>query len=364
MMGSRTKLTGLLFGVMLSGLIVVPPAFAEDALAGAGCNTCDMITAVNEMKGVITTKMDIANSEMAQAIINYLAQAEQNRYNLLMTWHVDPAPGTEVAMLAGKNLSAFQYGNLVIEKVGEKLVASLGVTSSDGTPQKNAESQIYEQLQGYYETAATDPNNTTKQREQLGVLNFANLYQRSNVAIDDASVNTLIKLITDPFPTKVSVPKEGDSAGKDTIASAAIEKAIVSVSLNTFLDMVAKRNPNASTGDKSMLQIMEDESSWRIKDANWFRELSKGSQESVLREIAQMMAFNMWMNYQQYRQNEQIAAMMAASVAAQARLASTMATMNKMLMGTQAAVLAATAEAKAQKIELEKELEENPPSTP
>lgn len=357
-MGSRTKLTNLLFGVMLSGFIIAPPTFAAD------CSNCDMITAVQDMKGIVQAKMDIKNSEMAQSIINYLAQAEQTRYNLLVSWHVDPAPGTSVAMQAGKNLSAFSYSNLVIDRVGDKLVASLGVTSSDGTPQKNAESQIYEQLQGYYETASTDPNNTNKQRDQLGVINFANLYQRSSVSIDDSNVNTLIKLITDPFPTKVSVPREGDSAGKDTIASAAIEKAIVSVSLNTFLDMVAKRNPNPITGDKSMLQIMEAESSWRIQDVNWFKEISLGSQEAVLREMAQMMAFNMWMNYQQYRQNEQIAAMMAASVAAQARLASTMATMNKMLIGTQAAVLAATAEAKAQKIELEKQLEENPPPPP
>lgn len=353
-MGSRAKLTNWLFGVMLSGFIMAPPvAFAAD------CNTCDMITAVQDMKG----QMDIKNSEVAQSIINYLAQAEQTRYNLLVSWHVEPAPGTSLAMKAGKDLSTFAFGNLVIERVGNKLVDSLGVTLSDGTPQKNAESQIYEQLKGYYETAATDPNNTTKQREQLGVLNFANLYQRSSVSIDDANINTLIKLITDPFPTKVAVPKEGDSATKEAIASAAIEKAIVSVSLNTFVDMIAKRTPNSNTADKSMLQIMEDESSWRIKDVNWFKEISLSSQEAVLREMAQMMAFNMWMNYQQYRQNEQIAAMMAASVAAQARLASTMATMNKMLMSTQASVLAATAEAKAQKIELEKQLDEAP-STP
>ncbi len=354
-MGSRTKLTSMLFGLMLSGLVVAPPVFAAD------CSTCDMITAVQDMQNTMTTKMDLKNSEMVQSIINYLAQAEQNRYNLLVAWHVEPAPGTSIAMQAGKNLGVFAYGGLVIEKVGDKLVSSLGVTSSDGTPQKNAESVIYEQLKAYYETASTDPGNTTKQRDQLSVINFANLYQNSNISIDDPNVNTLIKLITDPFPTKVAVPKDGDSSGKEAIATAAIEKAIVSVSLNTFLDMVAKRNPNTTTNNKSMLQIMEDESSWRIKDANWFSELSKSSQESVLREMAQMMAFNMWMNYQQYRQNEQIAAMMAASVAAQARLASTMATMNKMLIGTQAAVLAATAEAKAQKIELEKQLEENPP---
>jgi hypothetical protein len=345
-MRSPTKLTNLLFGVMLSGLVIVPPALAEDVT----CNTCDMITAVNDMKSVITTKMDISNKDVAQSIINYLAQAEQDRYNLMVMWHTDPAPGTNLAMVTGKNLSKFS-GNpaMVIDLVGDKLAAGFSSPIAGGVPQKSTESQVAASLTEYF--SATTPQ---AKREGLSALNFASLYQTPSMSKDDDKANTLIKLITDPFPSNTS-----GTSDKATIANAAVEKAIVSVGLNTFMDMLAKRNPNPNTTDnKSMLQVMENESAWRIQDAEWFKNISISSQEAVLREIAQMMAFNMWMNYQQYRQNEQIAAMMAASVAAQARLATIMASIGKTLQGVQAQAAAAKADAEARKIELEQEAEE------
>lgn len=343
----------MLFGIMLSGLIASPTVLAQE------CSICDLNASVNDLKGTVDLKLDYKNSEMAQSIINYLAQAEQDRYTLMVMWHTDPAPGTDMAMTAGKQLGLFSlYGSSVIAKVGDRLVEGLGVTSTSGVPQKNPESLIYEQLKGYFDTAVTDPSNTNLKREKLAGLNFANLYHNAAIPINDPSANLLINLISDPFPTRVSVPGEDDAVGKENVATAAIEKAVMSVGLNTLVDMLAKRTPNTSADNKSMLQIMEKESTWRHQDVNWYKNISLSSQEAVLREIAQMMAFNLYMNYQQYRQNEQIAAMMAASVAAQARLASTMATMSKILAGTEAAVKAAAAEAAAQQIELQKDVDE------
>ena len=149
-------------------------------------------------------------------------------------------------------------------------------------------------------------------------------------------------MIADPFAKIIS-----DKSSPEDIANAAVEKATASVSLNAFMEMIAKRNPSADTQNKSLLQIMEEESSWRMKDVKWFQNISVSSQEAVLREIAQMMAFNMWMNYQQYRQNEQITALMAASVSSQARLVNMMAVMSKTLGNAQAEVDAAKAQAEA-----------------
>jgi hypothetical protein len=347
-MVSGKKITGLFFGLMLSGVVVAPYAFAEDS-----CSTCDLITSVNDIKGVIVDKNDMKTSELSQSIINYLAQIEQNRYNLMIVWHTDPAPGTDIAMTTGKNLSKVAYGQSVVDKVGDRLIDGLGVVGPGGIPQKNPEALIYDQLKNYYQTAVTDPGNTAQMRNQLAIINFANLYQKSSIPADDANVNLLVKLITDPYPTRVAPPADNDIEGKTVVANAAIEKAIVSVALNTFMDMLAKRNPNAENQNQSMLQLMEKESSWRIQDVKWFQNISLSSQEAVLREMAQMMAFNMWMNYQQYRQNEQIAAMMAASIASQARLNSTMISMSKVLGDVKGQAKAAQAEAEVQKLKIE-----------
>ncbi len=346
-MVSSKKLTSLFFGLMLSGVVLVPYASAEE------CSNCDLISSVNDIKAVITEKNDIKSSELAQSIINYLAQIEQNRYNLMVVWHTDPAPGTDMAMTAGKNLSKVVYGQLVVDKVGDRLIDSLGVVGAGGLPQKNAEALIYDQLKNYYQTAATDPGNLAQMRNQLSILNFSNLYQKSSIPMEDGSVNLLVKLITDPYPTRVSPPSDNDIEGKTAVANAAVEKAIVSVALNTFMEMMDKRNPNAENNNQSMLQLMEKESSWRIQDVKWFQNISLGSQEAVLREMAQMMAFNMWMNYQQYRQNEQIAAMMAASIASQARLNSIMISMSKILGDVKGQAKAAQAEAEVQKLKIE-----------
>lgn len=348
-MGSRKKITAMFIGAMFSGYLAIPAAFAQDS-----CSNCDLLTSVNDLKAFIVDKNDMKTSELAQSIINYLAQVEQNRYNLMVVWHTEAAPGTDYAMIAGKNLKVFNgYGKSVVDKVGDNLIAGLGVLSVTSTPQKNPESAIYDQLKAYYQTAVTDPTNAAQMRNQLSILNFANLYQNSSLSSDNANaVNTMVKLITDPYPTRIAPPDENDAAAKAAVANAAIEKAVVSVSLNTFMDMIAKRTPNSATGDKSILQLMENESSWRMQDVNWFRNISVSSQEALLREMAQMMAFNLWMNYQQYRQNEQIAAMMAANIASQARLTNTMVTMSKLLGDVKSQAAAAKAEAEVQKLKI------------
>ena len=324
-----------------SFLLTVLLFFSFSAKVFAECTLCDVKTSLDDLNG----KVDKKNSEIAQAIINYLAQIEQDRYTLLVKWHTDPAPGTDRAMTAGQNLGKIAYSDSVILAVGNKLVASFVVAPSDGSPQKTIESEIATKFSEYLKsTSPINPLTPAQKVEQLSAINFSQLYQKSVIISegDRDNVDLLARLIADPFAKIIS-----DKSSPEDIANAAVEKATASVSLNAFMEMIAKRNPSADTQNKSLLQIMEEESSWRMKDVKWFQNISVSSQEAVLREIAQMMAFNMWMNYQQYRQNEQITALMAASVSSQARLVNMMAVMSKTLGNAQAEVDAAKAQAEA-----------------
>ncbi len=323
-----------------SFLLTVLLFFSFSAKVFAECTLCDVKTSLDDLNG----KVDKKNSEIAQAIINYLAQIEQDRYTLLVKWHTDPAPGTDRAMTAGQNLGKIAYSDSVILAVGKKLVASFGGGSSDGSPQKTTESEIATKFSEYLKPSPLITLTPAQKVDQLSVINFSQLYQKSVIISegDRDNVDLLARLIADPFAKIIS-----DKSSPEDIANAAVEKATASVSLNAFMEMIAKRNPSADTQNKSLLQIMEEESSWRMKDVKWFQNISVSSQEAVLREIAQMMAFNMWMNYQQYRQNEQITALMAASVSSQARLVNMMAVMSKTLGNAQAEVDAAKAQAEA-----------------
>lgn len=152
-----------------------------------------------------------------------------------------------------------------------------------------------------------------------------------NQALDYAAQN-YIRNITMPFPTKlfadyISNPEtfSKNARQKTAYAEYLANHAFLSVGRYALDAMYASRVPGAmiggtaASGDaatKSLLEIMETESSRRFNDPNYvsFLKDENTEEKDILRDIAAMNAFNLWMQYQNYRQNERIAALLAASV--------------------------------------------------
>ena len=96
-------------------------------------------------------------------------------------------------------------------------------------------------------------------------------------------------------------------------------QAALSTARNSLNEMFGNRLPVLVNSETvaSVIQIMEQEAGRRFKNAEWFQEVTKSSGEALLRELVHISAYNNWMEYQRYRQNERIETLLAVSLAQQ-----------------------------------------------
>lgn len=139
-----------------------------------------------------------------------------------------------------------------------------------------------------------------------------------------------IRNITLPFPSAsfanyISNPStfSKNSTQRTAYANFMANQALLSVARYALDEMYSMRVSGTTMGasgnaasNQSILSIMETESSRRFSDPNYVAFLKDPTtlQVDFLREIAAMQAFDLWMQYQNYRQNERIAALLAASL--------------------------------------------------
>ncbi len=139
--------------------------------------------------------------------------------------------------------------------------------------------------------------------------NVATLLQPT-VAKDDAAseklLGQLIFNMTTNFKEGMDASAEIDAekAGKRLAARAAESAPVYS-----FYSMWKDRK--ADGGESSALQALEKESTWRMTDPNWVGDLHASSQEALLRELAQIEAAKLFLQYKQYRQQERMEALLA-----------------------------------------------------
>lgn len=175
---------------------------------------------------------------------------------------------------------------------------------------------LYQNYVGYFD--ANGGGNPLK----LGGLNIANILQ-SDVMPEDTIPKNVINLLIDPYPEKIiAVPTPKSTiAEKEAFAQKLTNQALLSVPMNALAEIIARRIPSTG-GDnpKSNMQIMRSQCEGRITDPNWPASLIDKSPEALLRELAYMQAFQLYMEYQQYRLNEQAVSLLAINTATQAKL--------------------------------------------
>ncbi len=157
-----------------------------------------------------------------------------------------------------------------------------------------------------------------------------------NQALDYAAQNYIRNVIM-PFPssTFANYISNPDSFAKNTTQRKAYAEylgnhAILSAARYALDEIYSMRVPGnimggsagaSATANKSVMQVMEDESTRRFSDPNYVAFLNDAAtaQIDILRDMAAMQAFELWMQYNTYKQNERIAALLAASLAQNAR---------------------------------------------
>lgn len=177
-----------------------------------------------------------------------------------------------------------------------------------------------------------DPNDA--KLVELGDVNFSILLEPTVYSgLGDLTAQNLIRTITNPFPTskyKDMVKSKtflDDGNKKKQYAKYMANQAVLGVAMYSMNEMYGMRVSGKSLGftdDKqkntSLMAIMEDEATRRYEQPDFAAFLAAATdpataQLAVLKEIAAMEAFKLWMDYQRYKQGERIEALLAASLA-------------------------------------------------
>lgn len=241
-------------------------------------------------------------------------------------------------------LEVQQLGNSVYN-VGQNYGAS-GQAISSSTPQMDFVSKhvsgycspnISVEKQQFNCSGQSGLSSTTAQFLEMGDIRTSVLLESvvyptdgssSSQSVLDIAAQNFIRNITMPFPSSlytnyISNPTtfSKNSSQRKAYANYMANQALIGVARYALDEMYGMRVPGSIIGvsgggseTASIMSTMENEASRRFTDPNYVAFLTAGTtdQISLLREIAAMHAFELWMNYQSYRQNERIAALLSA----------------------------------------------------
>ncbi len=284
---------------------------------------------------------DVLRRDATQALINYqarLAEAER-RHNLMIP------PGTDDAIKTGEYMSLMEpkVENIGIEYIDDEFYEALFKPRSKK-----------DYFDGYYKHLLK------RDKPDVNVLRFLKTRQ---IEIKDAGFQAqLIRNIVQPFTNDSDVMSEAlrdkltslqlakdaknttpykkedfeKSNGngltadeKNELISFVVSQTSYSAAYASLYELLSKRvvNPSAVqlTGQhKSLLEAMHVESTRRVQSPEWYTEISVMPRDSLLREIAHIGAFQLWLQYQQYRQQELEQFMMASLMSQIQRVTSSM----------------------------------------
>lgn len=144
----------------------------------------------------------------------------------------------------------------------------------------------------------------------------------------DAAMS-FVNNVLNPIPTQM-LPKgwEKTDAGKEFIAGQMVEQGRNSVAANSFAHMVAMRQVQPGLGtaagldtpDISLKQLIRSQADGRFLSPQWYKMIgSAQSEHQLLREINKQMAFQIWLDYQTYEQNERMEAVLATDMSISAK---------------------------------------------
>lgn len=334
---------------------------------------------VNSGNGIlqkILDKNDISNKEMVNALINYDAKSAVNRYAMEKELLFQVAPGSLWAATAGSQ--AGELDRIVtfkaLDVASRSLVNSLAMLMPEqtsitifGIPINVKDNppvgymSIYGALEDFFKTGNPDG---LANINVGGLLQMTVIDEKVDPKTKQLPSQTIVNLLTNPFPVQdpalVQKLKQGALTpdDKENLGRVIGQYALMGVSANAWGDIVARRI-QPSPGEKSVMQIMQQTSKDRFTSKDWYAAIGAASETALLREMAHMMAYNQWVQYQQFRMQEQQVSLLASINGVMAKLNVAIDEMTKEMAKArdEAREQAAKAEAKAEEAKKEAEAE-------
>ncbi len=274
-----------------------------------------------------TPPPDITRTQLGTALINYQAAALMQEYQLNQQLIFMAAPGTDWAVAAGTavgsasvnagTVGASLYDNNLLRSLSVFSVATSitynGATAKPHDTRAGGPTQIYQTMKPFLLTGDAG---------SLPSFDVSTLTHLNK--IDPAVAQQLINNITDPFPTAdskiisdlqtmVSGGGELNGADQEALGTKIMEQVLISMSASALGDIASRRiinnaNPSAPT----IMETMDNYSQQRFTNPDWTKAMSASSEQAMIREIAHMTAYSIWLQYQQFKISEQQLALLAS----------------------------------------------------
>lgn len=106
-----------------------------------------------------------------------------------------------------------------------------------------------------------------------------------------------------------------DSSNQDKIVKALSRQSKLNAPVYSMLSAYARRTPSASNpNNKTFMETLEYETSQRYPNVAWHQSIATAPQEALLKDIAAMMALSLWLQKEQFKQNERLELLMSMNV--------------------------------------------------
>lgn len=331
-----------LMGLLSVGAMSVTDCHADPATEQTLSNV------LNQLK----SSDNLTREEMTNALINYDAAARMNEYNDNQQLLFMSAPGSSWALSAGQSVggsggAAASAATLALKQSNRGFLNAMspftgkptqvsgvpGLPSSESNIQaeqqrsRSPRASLWNSFTDFFyggdarglvpfnpglfilsDNLKTGPVGNISGRSQEMINNLTNPYPL--FAVEAATADNLKK----GNPLYFSNNVVGGGAGgedQENIMGGVLSSMPFSLSASVLADLVARRTPSG-TEPRSMIDIMSGYSQQRFSQPDWYQKMGRASDAALLRELAHMQAYTMWLQFQQYKIQEQQTALLAS----------------------------------------------------
>lgn len=273
-------------------------------------------------------KDDLSLKQGVTALINFQAAENVKQYNRDQQLLFMTAPGTDDALAAGVVVGGSNNEQRAMDMATKAIIGYYSLMTAEDqitlfgnildlreVTQQNDAVLMLNKMKTFF---------TEGNADVITSVNPAALMHTSNlntIKLSDDDAQKMITLLTNPYPNidKGLRRKLKDPAGflslnyddRETVANKMISGAIMGLSTSAFADIVIRRKPSMPDG-KSVMDVMDEYSKQRFVNPDWYKTVGAASEASLLREIAHMQAYSIWVQNQQFRVSEQQMALLAS----------------------------------------------------
>ncbi len=238
-------------------------------------------------------KNDAKRADAAQAIINYEAQRAYDMSSARRDELLNQAPGTVNYTASGTQMNVLQSPENTKAHMGPTMINWLSLN-----PDKSAFAKTY--------------LNSVNDLGKVGLQDFLNT---TTAAEEEATASTLFAQL---FMSNIVLPDVGSDVSGDTGKNLGLVAA-ASPAIASMSHMHDMRKAPVDGKGLSEMGTLEQEAQYRFLDnipgheGEWAAELAVTPEPGLLRELAQMQAFRLYLEQENHKNTERVQALLAAS---------------------------------------------------